>query len=204
VIRFQNTGTAPAIDVVLLDTLSSLLDIVSIQPGASSHPYTWQIKGSGVLEFAFMGINLPDSFNNEPASHGFVKFKVNQVPGIALGSVIENSAAIYFDNNAPVITNTTFNTIGLGTSNHAETLVGKARVSLSPNPTHDHVKVEWTGMKGEGSLEIYDLAGRKVLERALNLSLGSVDVGLSALPASVYLVRIKSGDNSISLRMVKE
>lgn len=111
-IRFQNTGTDTAFTVVLLDTLSALLDAASVRPGASSHLYDFDLLENNVVRFRFDHILLPDSNVNEAASHGFVKFRVKQQPDNPLGSVIHNSAAIYFDFNAPVITNQTWHTVG--------------------------------------------------------------------------------------------
>jgi len=111
-IRFQNTGTDTAFTVVLLDTLSALLDAASVRPGASSHAYDFDLLENNVLRFRFDHILLPDSNVNEAASHGFVKFRVKQQPDNPIGSVIHNSAAIYFDFNVPVITNQTWHTVG--------------------------------------------------------------------------------------------
>src|SRR5690606_38864202 len=110
-IRFQNIGTDTAVNVVILDTLSADLDIFSLRSGVSSHPYEFRMYGSRVLEWHFNNIMLPDSFTNEPASNGFVTFKVKQNPDLPYGTVIENTAAIYFDFEAPVITNTYFHTV---------------------------------------------------------------------------------------------
>ncbi|MBI4646045.1 MAG: T9SS type A sorting domain-containing protein [Bacteroidia bacterium] len=112
IVYFQNTGTDTAFKVVIRDTLSPYLDITSIQPGAASHIYLLEILGSDVLQWTFNNIMLPDSNVNEPQSHGFVKYKINQQHGNSLGTIIENSAGIMFDFNPPVITNTVFNTIG--------------------------------------------------------------------------------------------
>lgn len=106
-IRFQNTGTDTAFLVVIRDTLSEFLDPSSVVPGASSHPYTWELRNNGALKFTFDDIMLVDSNANEPASHGFVKFRIKQQLGNLPGTVIHNQAAIYFDFNAPVITNQT-------------------------------------------------------------------------------------------------
>lgn len=110
-IRFQNTGTDTAFTVVIRDTLSTDLDIFSVRSGASSHNYNFRIYGPRVLEWTFNHIMLPDSNVNEAASHGFVKFTVNQASNLPVQTVVENNAAIYFDFNAPIITNTTFHTI---------------------------------------------------------------------------------------------
>ncbi len=111
-IRFQNTGTDTAFNVIVRDTLSLSLDPASVVPGASSHPYNFEISGEGALEFSFPDIMLPDSNVNEQASHGFVKFTISQKPNLPMGTVINNGAAIYFDFNDPVITNTYHHTIG--------------------------------------------------------------------------------------------
>lgn len=105
-IRFQNTGTDTAFQVVIRDTLSSWLEVSSLKLGTSSHPYTWEVFDEGMLKITFDDIMLPDSNVNEAASHGFVQFFIEQKPDVPLGTIIENRAAIYFDFNAPIITNT--------------------------------------------------------------------------------------------------
>jgi uncharacterized repeat protein (TIGR01451 family) len=110
-IRFQNTGTAPAYTVVIRDTLDTDLDIFSVTPGVSSHDYTFTMYGERVLQWTFNNIMLPDSFSNEEESHGFITYTVNQLTDLQDGTTINNSAAIYFDSNEPIITNTTLHTI---------------------------------------------------------------------------------------------
>ncbi|MEK7256790.1 MAG: hypothetical protein AAB316_18695, partial [Bacteroidota bacterium] len=55
-IRFQNTGTDTAFNVVVEDQLSSWLDPATIQPGASSHPYFFEMNETGRLLFHFNAI----------------------------------------------------------------------------------------------------------------------------------------------------
>jgi hypothetical protein len=111
-IRFQNTGTDTAFTVVVEDALSQYLDPTSIRPGASSHAYSYDLKDGNTVRFTFENILLPDSSENLAGSQGFVKFLAKQKPNLALGSVIENTAAIYFDFNEPITTNRVFHTIG--------------------------------------------------------------------------------------------
>jgi uncharacterized repeat protein (TIGR01451 family) len=111
-IRFQNTGTDTAFTVVIRDTLDSDLDIFSVVSGVSSHPYSFEIYGPRVLQWTFSNILLPDSTTNEPESNGFVTFTVNQVNDLLDGTEISNTADIYFDFNASIITNTTSHKIG--------------------------------------------------------------------------------------------
>ncbi|MBK8566141.1 MAG: DUF11 domain-containing protein [Saprospiraceae bacterium] len=110
-IRFQNTGTDTAFTVVVTDTLPLPLDPATVQPGASSHPYVFELLGNGVVQFTFPDIMLPDSNVNEPASHGFVRFTVAQDAGNANGTVIANQVGIVFDFNEAVYTNTYMHTV---------------------------------------------------------------------------------------------
>jgi uncharacterized repeat protein (TIGR01451 family) len=136
-IRFQNTGNDTAFLVVIRDTLPlATLDPGSLRPVAASHPYTWDVTGTGIATFTFANILLPDSSTNEPASHGFVRFRIRQQPDLADGTRIKNNAAIYFDFNEPVITNEYFHTIGkivvVATHNPSNTQL--LDYAVSPNP----------------------------------------------------------------------
>lgn len=104
-IRFQNTGNGPALRVVLRDTLPSAVDVRTFKLLASSHPCTYTITGSGILEFTFSNINLPDSGSNEVASHGLVTFSLMPTGPLTLGQEITNRADIFFDFNPPIRTN---------------------------------------------------------------------------------------------------
>ncbi|HRH39774.1 MAG TPA: hypothetical protein PK760_15595, partial [Flavobacteriales bacterium] len=103
-LRFQNTGTDTAFAVIVTDTLSSTLDPATIQWGAASHSCMRSLTGQGIVKFIFPNILLPDSNVNEPASHGFASFRIRPTQPLLPGTVIENTANIFFDFNPPVIT----------------------------------------------------------------------------------------------------
>jgi uncharacterized repeat protein (TIGR01451 family) len=129
-IRFQNTGNADAQHIYITDTLSSSIDASSFQLLAYSHLPGVHIDGNKV-RFNFPYINLPDSTTNEPSSHGFVQFKVRLKDNLAVGTGINNTAYIYFDFNAPVVTNTTINTI----YTHKPESIGKYRIQRGVRPS---------------------------------------------------------------------
>jgi uncharacterized repeat protein (TIGR01451 family) len=141
-IRFQNTGNDTAFAVVIRDTLSQWFDLTSIRPGASSHNYTFELEGN-TLVFDFPNIMLPDSNVNVETSQGFVNFSIRVADTIPLGTDINNSAAIYFDINPPVITNATthrvdkdFIQVGLW-----EPVRPIYKISVQPNPTAGHTLI---------------------------------------------------------------
>lgn len=105
VIRFQNTGTDTAFTVVVRDTLDFRLDWNTLQMIASSHSYRMSINDDNKLAWTFSNINLPDSNRNEPASHGYIVYRIRPKSTVAVNEVIHNTASIYFDFNLPVLTN---------------------------------------------------------------------------------------------------
>lgn len=132
-IHFQNTGTDTAFTVVVIDTLSPYLDPATVMPGAASHPYTFDLSGQGILAFRFDNILLPDSNVNEPASNGYVSFTVKQKNSNQDGTIIENTAANYFDFNLPVNTNTVINTLDFNLYIY-DIFSEENQVTFYPNP----------------------------------------------------------------------
>jgi hypothetical protein len=111
-IRFQNTGNAPALDVVIENLIDTeRLDISTFQPTGSSHAMSAILEPNGLAKFIFNGIMLPDSSANLQASMGYLTYKIRTLPGISVGEVINNSAAIFFDQNPPIYTNTAYHEI---------------------------------------------------------------------------------------------
>ncbi|WP_289039190.1 FG-GAP-like repeat-containing protein [uncultured Zobellia sp.] len=106
VIRFQNTGTASAINVRVNHELDDKLDWSTFIPNTSSHENVINIKNDKEVEFWFENINLPDSTSNEPSSHGYISFKIKPKTGIQTWDFINATANIYFDFNPPITTNT--------------------------------------------------------------------------------------------------
>lgn len=105
-IRFQNTGNDTAFTVYVRDTLSDKVDWNSLEMIAASHDYALQIREGNQLEWRFNKIMLVDSNTNEPASHGFIAYRIKPKNTLQTGDTVKNTASIYFDFNPPVITNT--------------------------------------------------------------------------------------------------
>lgn len=191
-IRFQNTGTDTAFNIVILDTLSSLLDLTSIRPGTSSHPYRYKMQGEGVAQFLFQDIMLPDSNVNEPLSHGFVQFRAIPRADLPNNSVIENTAAIYFDFNEPVLTNQTWHTIGEQYLNVSNVLFQPGiDLEVYPNPAVATATFYLKSPESlRGRLQLFDLQGRLVQEQAFQTNVFELNAGM--LAPGMYLFRIYS------------
>ncbi len=101
-IRFENTGTAAATNVMLLDNIDiEMFDIETAVIVDASHNVFMQQHGS-VLQFIFENIQLPfeDDLND-----GYVLFNIKTWENLIVGQQLTNKAEIFFDFNFPIITN---------------------------------------------------------------------------------------------------
>ncbi|MDQ3108856.1 MAG: T9SS type A sorting domain-containing protein, partial [Bacteroidota bacterium] len=188
-IHFQNTGTDTAFNIVVVDTLSQNLDATSIVPGPSSNPYTLEMV-NGVMKFNFYNILLPDSNRNEPGSHGWFSYQVNTKNNIAPGDVINNTAGIYFDYNAPVFTNTTSDTIIYPLSISE---IPAQAISAFPNPFDQSVQINLPASAKGKICEVIltDAAGRVVLSQQTN-GTSTVTIERGMLERGIYFCSIRS------------
>jgi uncharacterized repeat protein (TIGR01451 family) len=213
-IRFQNTGSDTAFRVEIRDTLPAALDVATFREGASSHDYQLKISELGVFQFIFDPIALPDSGANAAASQGFVKFRISPKKDRALGTRIENRAAIYFDFNAPVVTNATLHTVDdplqFLTSSLAEpigTNTAPGVPTVAPNPTSGSVLVNLTQPLESGGLrlEVRDALGRCWPADCRREGAGwRLDVG--GLPSGIYFLSlVNQWDRNIrTVKLIKK
>lgn len=200
-INFQNTGTDTAFFVTLIDSLSPDLDPASIQVTSASHPYTWALKDNGVLEVKFDYILLPDSNVNEPASHGFAKFRIQQKENRAVGTIINNFADIYFDLNVPVRTNTTYHEIGMNF--YILTILplqnaGDLSVKAFPNPFTYGTTIQVEGVAYDTlTLMVYDVMGRQVAVLSKEQT-NQMELPRNNLERGVYVFKLLGNGQPIS------
>lgn len=202
-INFQNTGNDTAFLIVVRDTLNdNVVDIGSVVSGVSSHPYSFRIYGQGILEWKFQNILLPDSNINEAESHGFVKFKVNQVNNNPKGTVISNHAGIYFDFNAPVLTAdatvTVYDTVFQATGIKQLSIDNNPlSVKVYPNPFSNTATIRIMNTE-QGimnyELKIYDLLGREVHHQALSTK---HEILSPHLLAGIYFYKVSNAQKEI-------
>lgn len=206
-VRFQNTGNDSAYNVFIMDTLDSDLDIETFHVLSSSHPMEVDVYPGRAAKFSFNNIMLPDSATNQVESQGLVVYSIHQKAGLALGTQIQNTAAIYFDFNPAIRTNTTLNTIDdLSSSNNLD--ANKPLFSIAPNPVKSELMLiinnELT-KKGNPKIRIYDMFGREVLNQAVHLlrNVTHYVLQVNELSSGVYVIRLDSDQGAHSVRMIK-
>lgn len=185
-IRFQNTGTDTAFRVVIRDVIEEDLDLSTLKLGAASHDYTLAIEEGRTLVFTFDDIYLVDSTRNEPASHGFIKFKIAQHADKPDGTFLTNDADIFFDFNEAVETNTTELEIGSADGTYTNDFA-QIDLNVFPNPTADKINISHSYTDGNVRIKIYDQQGRLMrLEEIQN----DDSVSLADFPAGIYDYRL--------------
>lgn len=196
-VRFQNSGNDTAFNVIIRDTLNANLNFESFQVISHSHELkTLYQAATGIIEFLFEDIYLPDSNVNESASHGFVKYQIKTKNNLAENTLIDNTAAIYFDLNPPIITNTTQNLMVSEIPLNIISINENNRLHLYPNPTEDLLFLDIDGkVQTPINIQIFDVLGNQIMLLENDVA-SDYTIDVSNYPKGLYFVQI-SIDNQI-------
>ena len=198
-IRFQNLGTAAAEFVRIEDAINNQLDETTFQMLRSSHDYV-VTRTDNDLEWYFDAINLPAEQDDAGASNGFVYFRIKPQAGYAIGDVIPNTAAIFFDFNAPVITNrfeTEFVEDALSVSEYDVN-----GFNMYPNPAKDILNIKLNNIT-KANLSIYDIQGKLVLEHSISET-QNLELNVSDLQSGMYFVKLNTATKEMVKKLIIE
>jgi len=195
VIRFQNTGTDYAENVVLRDFLDYNLDWTTAEIIGSSHQYRCTLNYGYHLEVFYDGINLPSSAMDEAASHGYFAFKIKPKSTLQLNSVIPNSANIFFDYNYPIATNTVTTTVtalGIPIQTNAST------ITIYPNPVMNQLNITVDTSQTVNEVSILNTLGQVLIKTKQTTSLD-----VTSLASGTYFVTVTTDKGSFTEKLIK-
>jgi uncharacterized repeat protein (TIGR01451 family) len=200
-IHFQNTGNAPAFNIRLRDTLDANLDINTFEIRGYSHPAIVSINGNN-LTVRFNNIMLPDSTSDYEGSMGYFQYRIKPLPNLPLGTQIENTAYIYFDYNAPIVTNTT--------QNNFQTVVSTFnakddtnQLKVFPNPANEILNINLQNNNIENCI-ITNALGQTVYNSANEINTNyKIQLNISNLNSGVYFVKVRSSNGSYTAKFFK-
>ncbi len=200
-IHFQNTGTAPAVNIVVVDTLDADLDVSTFTMLGSSHANVVSFT-DGVLSWAFPNIMLPDSGADLQASQGDITFRIAPKNNLILGDQLMDRADIFFDFNAAVPTNAPVTTVQLE-SGLPEPGLGNA-LTIAPSPTTGLVTVSWSNAAlNNATFTVLDALGRTLHATPRRMGNGASQcIDLSSLPAGSYVARLSNASSATWTRFV--
>ena len=200
-IRFQNTGTFTAFKVVVIDTISPMLDLSTFRMGNASHDYEVAIEDNRTLSVTFNDINLPDSTANEAESHGFFTYYIKQNPDLPDGTKFTNNAGIYFDFNDPVITNTTTHTVDYNIVSNQELNSEGIGFSISPNPARDIIRVSIDDVKiNKGHYGLMNINGQRILEGQFTAS--QFELLVDRLSPGIYFLKLNDNNGNVGVQKI--
>jgi len=197
-IHFQNTGNAPAFNIRLRDTLDTQLDLNTFEVLGYSHPATVTVSGN-ILTVRFNNIMLPDSTSDYEGSIGYYQYRIKPTPNLPNGSQISNTAYIYFDYNAPIITNTTQNNFDITVSSNKLTSNPES-FEIYPNPSTGIFTFK--DAKNIQRVEVYNVMGQEIaVFVGDNTNKVSKQINLSNYSKGIYFAKI---NGSVVIKLVKE
>ncbi|KAF2337064.1 T9SS type A sorting domain-containing protein [Flavobacterium daemonense] len=196
-IRFENTGTYMAQNIVVKDLIDlSKFDISTLIPVSASHPYAMKISDGNKVEFIFENINLPfDNVNR----NGYISFKIKTLPTLKPGDTFANEANIYFDYNYPILTNKASSTFkALGTQDFEFSQY----FNIYPNPVKDVLNIDSKNVIQKQSIQIFDILGQMIISVLDPENASKIDV--SRLQSGTYILKVKSDKGSSSFKFIKK
>ena len=110
-----------------------------------------------------------------------------------------NTAGIYFDYNAPVITNTTFNEIAVP-ANVEEQLMDSKGIATYPNPFTNSTRFSFVNKDVNSiySITLFDVTG-KLVKEIKNITGLSYDLERGDLAPQVYFYMVQESEKQIGV-----
>ncbi|MBP7477780.1 MAG: T9SS type A sorting domain-containing protein, partial [Chitinophagales bacterium] len=209
-VQFQNTGNDTAFNIHVQIVNEYTHDMNSFEMLYASHPYVLTIRNTNQLRWDFANILLPDSNHSEKNSHGYIYYKIKSIPKLNESNKIHNTAAIYFDYNDPVITNT--NTISI-IPEKVDTIGNNQPMSIHSTPTFNiypnsimrELNIQSNHLPIE-SIAIYNLQQVCVMNKKLKSAIWSdrVVIEINEIPKGLYYLHILTKDETIIKSFIKE
>ena len=201
----SNQGADTLDRIVIRDTLSEYLDLSTLQMGASSHPYSFEVYNEGILKITFDDIQLLPDGAVDDSEIVYVEFKISQLADNPAGTEIRNRASIFFENQVPLLSNEIIHRVEqypgfveVVVDTKSEYIPG-VELRVYPNPFSDQVRFTLSGQNNNlGTLRfsVFDLQGRQIDTQ--NFSGNQFDYFRHpALRSGVYVFRLETADNRL-------
>ncbi|MCZ2393982.1 MAG: T9SS type A sorting domain-containing protein [Chitinophagales bacterium] len=199
-IRFENTGTAPAENVVVTDYIdTTVFDVNSLLVTSASHICHTQISNENKVQFIFSDIQLPFT---EPDKHGYVAFSIQLKDHLQIGDSIKNYADIYFDYNLPVTTNEAVSEIKNKVITSVKQKISNIQLSVYPNPSKGNFYVELKSNTNRPiQVNVIDIEGKIVFTKQYK-DRQILSIQLDRLAKGTYLVQAQRGNDIVSKKIV--
>lgn len=189
---FQNNTGGPVENLQIVDELGYKVDTTSFMLTAFSHrPYVRILRRK--INFYFPQIQLPDFSADSELSKGYVQFRIKRLPWLYNGEKITNTAAVFFDHQSMISTNTTVNVIGLWAGLESFVPDNESDLFLFPNPVASGETINiWSDQFIDKRIdfEIIDMQGRVFGRLSTLLNDHQSSFRLPQLSSGWYLINV--------------
>ncbi|WP_127846316.1 T9SS type A sorting domain-containing protein [Psychroflexus aestuariivivens] len=193
-IRFENTGNAPAENVIVTSEINaSDFNINTLQILNASHEMNVRVN-NGILEFIFENIQLAGG-----GGHGNILLKMRTRSDLTISDEVDAKADIYFDFNFPIETNVANTEFTVLSTNKFDK---KQNISIYPNPSDLEINIET--LAPIQNIKIYDLHGRIVLSQNNSDSNLNLKLDVSNLSKGIYLIKLETSEGQFTQKLIKE
>mgnify|MGYP002628696042 CR=1 FL=1 len=190
-INFQNTTSDTAFHVRIVDHLSPHLDIKTLSQPFSMSPHKFHVLEDNTIVWEMDAIVLPDSGTSYIDSYSFVQYNIRMKPNLPIGTVIENSAWVFFNREDSVMTNVTRNTI-IDPDNVRELDDSKSSLSIYPNPSNGSFLVRFESVEiGDYQLIVTDILGKQLVHESFRHDETTVQNLNLKLSSGSYLLEVQ-------------
>jgi uncharacterized repeat protein (TIGR01451 family) len=197
-IHFQNTGTAPAINIRLQDTLDDNLLPETFEITDASHDVRLDLRQRNI-KFFFDDIMLPDSQSQPLKSMGYIQYRIKPKNKIPKETVIANKAYIFFDYNTPIVTNTALTTFE--EYNSIISPIIHHNFKVYPNPTHGLFTLEFEN-NTTGNLSLFSIDGQLI--KQIQMDSNRISIDLNGFEKGIYIVKFEIDGEYYHCKLIKE
>lgn len=192
IVNFENSGTAPATNIVVeMDINTADFDISSLQLQNSSHQVYTKVTGNKA-EFMMKSANLGSG------GHGNILLKMKSKGTLNPGDQLMNKANIYFDYNFPIETNDAVTNIA-GVLKVEENL-NATSAEIYPNPTKGEVNIN--AESEIKAVEVYDNAGR-IIQKQIGVNARKTTLTIRSESTGVFYIKIITDKGSVMKKVIK-
>jgi len=188
IIRFENTGSADAINVKIENHLDNKLDWSTFKVISSSHDNRVEMKNRAI-SFVFSHINLP---HLAPQSQGYIYYKIKPKSNVVIGDIFENQAHIFFDFNQAIHTNIASTEIVNTLAVNENSLLD---FSVYPTPTENILNI--TSKTKITKIEIYSKLGQLILKNTTENK-----INISNLTQGLYFVKVEDVNGNFGVKKI--
>jgi hypothetical protein len=203
IVRFRNKNLQTIKSLIMVDTLSPLLDFSTLNMGASNYKFDYEISEKGLLQIKFPNIELFGNQVNKDSSEVYVKFRISQQKDVPLGSLISNRCAFFnsLDSLPSVSAKIThkiakdFLKVLVKTQ---ENFLPNVSVKVMPNPFDSEAKIIIDGLEKIEKLTflLIDINGRLLKKMTSDEALFTLQK--ENLQAGLYFYKIENQGLTIS------